>query len=239
MLIFIVGDIWNCYNVGMKKKIRHIFGGKCMNKKERKLTSAEQKRKVDFENIFIEMEQKGYLKKDLSFSILYANIMGVIIMLPFIVIAFVVYFFVNPRSRWSFSLFSGIIFLIALLLLLILHEIIHGLTWGFFTKGHWSAISFGIIWKLLTPYCTCAEPLKKTQYIVGAVMPTLILGFGLIGIATNWGNYTLFVLSLCMIFGGGGDFLIILKLLRYRCQNKTVLFYDHPYECGFIIFEKA
>ena len=162
--------------------------------------------------------------------------MAVIIMLPFAVISCIVYFLVNPNS-WSFS-FTGIVFWITFLLLIILHEAIHGLTWGAFNKRHWNAISFGIIWHSLTPYCTCAEPLKKAQYIIGAVMPTLILGFGLLGVAANLGNHTLFVLSLCIIFGGGGDFLIILKLLRYKCYNKTVLFYDHPYECGLVAFEK-
>ncbi len=44
-----------------------------MGKKERKLTSAEQKRKADFERICEVMEQKGYLKRDLTVGVLQAN----------------------------------------------------------------------------------------------------------------------------------------------------------------------
>jgi hypothetical protein len=42
-----------------------------------------------------------------------------------------------------------------------------------------------------------------------------------------------------MIFGGGGDFLIILKMLLYRSGGKEAVFYDHPTECGFVVFEKS
>lgn len=207
-------------------------------KKERQLTPAEQRRKANFEKTCEEMEQKGYLKRDLTVGVLQANLMAVIIMLPFAALAAVMYLFAKPSNSGDFSLFQCAVFLIALLLLTVLHEAIHGLTWGFFAKGGWNAIAFGVIWKTLTPYCTCTEPLTKQQYIAGAVVPTLILGFGLAGIAVNIGSYWLFVLSEIMIFGGGGDFLIILKLLLHRCRKKEVLYYDHPYECGVVAFEK-
>jgi hypothetical protein len=42
-----------------------------------------------------------------------------------------------------------------------------------------------------------------------------------------------------MIFGGGGDFIIILKMLLYRAKGKDAVYYDHPYECGFVVFEKV
>ena len=41
-----------------------------------------------------------------------------------------------------------------------------------------------------------------------------------------------------MIFGGGGDFVIILKMLLYKHPNQEVLYYDHPYECGVVAFER-
>ncbi len=91
---------------------------------------------------------------------------------------------------------------------------------------------------MLTPYCTCVEPLKKWQYVVGGAMPTLILGFGLAVIAAVIGNFGLLVLSEVMILSGGGDFFIILKMLLARHPNKDVLYYDHPYECGVVAFER-
>lgn len=204
-------------------------------KKERQLTSSEKKRKETFEKTCKEMERKGYLKRDLTVGVLQANVMAVIIMLPFAAFFLAMYLVSGGSSSEDFSLIA---FLIATLLLTVLHEMIHGLTWGFFAKGRWNAIAFGVIWKMLSPYCTCTEPLTKGQYIAGTVMPTLILGFGLSGIAVSTGNFGLFALSEVMIFCGGGDFLIILKVLLHKCRGREVLYYDHPYECGVVAFEK-
>ncbi len=212
-----------------------------MEKKERALTPAEQKRKADFERLCEQMAQSGYQKRDLTVSVLYANAMSAPVMLPFAMAAFVAYRVFRPAGSGSFSVSISIprvvVFWAAILLLLVLHELIHGAVWGLFAKEHGRSISFGFIWRLLTPYCTCAEPLAKWQYIAGGAMPTLVLGIGLTTLAAALGDLWLLMLAEIMIFGGGGDFLIILKLLRYRHPGKEALFYDHPYECGVVAFE--
>ena len=210
-----------------------------MSIKERKLTPAEQKRKENFEKICEKMAQNGYVRKDLTVGILQANIFAILIMLPFIAVTWIIYRAVNPDSSIYLSLGTIMILFLAMLLLTVLHEAIHGLTWSIFAKSHFKAIRFGIIWEALTPYCTCADPLTKSQYMIGSAMPTLILGFGPAAVAVIFGSFPLLVLSLLMIFGGGGDFLILLKMLFYRTKNKEVLYYDHPYECGVVAFEKA
>lgn len=209
-----------------------------MSKKERKLTPAEQKRKADFEKICEEMEQNGYRKKDLTVSVLLANVLALIVMLPFAAAVFCLYITVNSAEIETLSLREDIWIFIAALLLAVLHEAVHGLTWGFFAKNHFKSIDFGIVWKALTPYCTCSEPLTKRQYMIGGVMPTLIVGFLPAIISAVIGNFWLFVLSEFMILGGGGDFLIILKMLFYRPKTNDVLYYDHPYECGIVAFER-
>ena len=211
-----------------------------MNKKDRKLTSAEQKRKADFERICEDMEQKGYLKKNLTVGVLKANIMAVIVMLPLVVVAFVAYLMINPIDSIEFfiSFPEDIVFFAAFILLVILHEAIHGLTWGIFAKGHRKAIAFGFIWKMLTPYCTCTEPLAKWQYIVGGSMPTLVLGFAPAAVAVVMGDFGLLLLSAVMMISGGGDFFIIFKMLLNKPLNHDVLYYDHPYECGVVAFER-
>lgn len=223
-------------NLTMKVRNQEIR----MDKKERTLTSAEQKRKTDFEKICEEMEQRGYLKRDLTVGVLQANMMAIVIMLPFAAVTFGTYLIMNPinRTEFSISIREILVFWTALLLLTVLHEIIHGLTWGIFAKGHRSAIAFGFIWKMLTPYCTCTEPLTKWQYIAGGAMPTLVLGFGSAVIAALTGNFWILVLSEAMIFSGGGDFFIILKMLLFKSANNDVLYYDHPYECGIVAFER-
>ena len=87
--------------------------------------------------------------------------------------------------------------------------------------------------------CTCNAPLKRWQYVLGAAMPTLVLGIGLTAAAAVLHQNALFLLAEIMILGGGGDCLIILHMLRYRPAAPDVLCLDHPYECGFVAFEKT
>ena len=147
-----------------------------MAKGERNLTPAEQKRKERFALVCEEMERRGYQKTDLTVGVAKANLLALVVMLPFAVLSGAV-----VLSRCSLRLMAESIssldfffFLLVTLLLTAVHEAIHGLTWAIFADGHGKAIRFGVIWKALTPYCTCAQPMKRGQYILGAAMPTLL-----------------------------------------------------------------
>ena len=211
-----------------------------MAKGERNLTPAEQKRKERFALVCEEMERRGYQKTDLTVGVAKANLLALVVMLPFAVLSGAV-----VLSRCSLRLMAESIssldfffFLLVMLLLTAVHEAIHGLAWAIFAEGHWKAIRFGVILKALTPYCTCTQPMKRGQYILGAAMPTLLLGIGLTAAAALTGIFWIFILAITMIFGGGGDFAIILKMLLHRQRGKEAVYYDHPYECGVVVFEK-
>lgn len=208
-----------------------------MQKQERTLTPQEQQRKEHFDQLCEVMRADGYHKQDLTVGVVSANVMGLLMALPFCVVTIWLYF--NVKQEGEYLLQLNWIFLPLFVAFIVLHEAIHGLTWGVFAKNHFKSIKFGVIWSALTPYCTCEEPLKRWQYLLGGLMPTLILGFGMLAAAIAFHSDLLFLLSECMILGGGGDFLIVLKLLLYRARGKKVLFYDHPYECGLVVFEQA
>lgn len=217
------------------------YGGEFLKKakKERVLTPAEIKRKEAVEKISAQMEQDGYRKRELTIGVLRANFLAVVVMLPFMVLAaYMFWLFSGADISYTLGNFSFIVFILAYMLLIVLHEGIHGLTWGCFARNHLHSISFGVIWKAVTPYCSCIEPLTKKQYILGSAMPTLILGFGLAAISMLTDDFLLFVLAECMILGGGGDFLVILKILMNKPGGKHAIYLDHPYECGVILFEK-
>lgn len=209
-----------------------------MKQEERSLSAAEQKRKVTFDAVCEEMEREGFARKNLIVSVARANVMAIFVMLPFALIAGLWYYAISPDRNVVLPPGRTVLLLVGFFLLIVVHELIHGLTWGIFAENHFHSISFGVIWSALTPYCTCSEPLKKYQYLLGAAMPTLVLGF-VFALVAGWiGNFALFLLAEMMIFGGGGDFYIILKLLRFRSKQQLVLYYDHPYECGVVAFVK-
>ena len=70
-------------------------------------------------------------------------------------------------------------------------------------------------------------------------MPTIILGVLMGAVAVISGSTILLFIAVLMLFGGGGDMLVTMKLLRYKSVSEDVLFIDHPYEVGTAVFEKA
>lgn len=204
--------------------------------KERKLTPAEQRRKEHFQVLKAELEREGYTAHDLTLDAVKANFLAVAVMLPFIAAIVFAYVWVNGVMG-GLSLPALALLLVASIALTVAHELIHGLVWGSCVPGRFKSIEFGVMWTALAPYCTCSEPLKRWQYILGSAMPTLVLGFGLGIAAVCTGQSLPLYLALLMTLGGGGDFCIILKLLRYRPQGEAV-YCDHPCELGLVAFEK-
>lgn len=209
-----------------------------MDNDKRKLTGKELKRKNDFEKISSEMQQKGYKIKNMTINIRQAKPLCLLIMLPFMALAFWIYYKVNGFDLDCLSWGFLVVLLMLILCLSILHELIHGITWSTFAKNHFHSIDFGFIWSSFSPYCTCSEPLEKWQYLLGTAMPTLVLGGGAAVVSVMTNQLLLFILAEYMILSGGGDFLIILKSMLYRTDKQESMYCDHPYECGFVVFGK-
>lgn len=205
-----------------------------------KLSKAELKRKEEFDKLTEKLVVEGYKPNHITMSVLEGNVFGILITVPFIVPFVLLYFALNNEYLIELSLdivSFGIAYMI-FLVTIVVHELIHGITWSIFAKNGWKSISFGFITEFLTPYCSCNEPMKKKQIIIGALMPTIVLGFIPAIIAAVSGSSILLMLGCLHILGGGGDLLIISKLLMYKNPSADVLFIDHPYELGTAVFEK-
>ncbi|MFC2096196.1 DUF3267 domain-containing protein [Bacteroidota bacterium] len=125
------------------------------------------------------------------------------------------------------------LFIYVIIFGIIIHELLHGITWSLFTKKGFKSIKFGL--NGLTPYCHCKEPLKVKHYRLGGAMPLFIMGIipSIIGLATANGLY----LSIGIFFSwtAGGD---IISLFMLRKFNKEELVSDHPEKMGFYIETK-
>ncbi len=208
----------------------------------RELSPQERKRLLKFEALFAQMEAAGWKPKYLTWSLTAANVLALPAALPFALAVFIPYYKLHgtfcPLTYGLNFLNIFLMMFAGVLILSVVHELIHGLTWGIFAKNHFSSISFGFILKSLNPYCNCSEPLKKWQYITGALMPIIVLGIipGIFAVKT--GSILLLFMSILMIFGGGGDILIVLKLLFHRSEKAEVLYCDHPTDFGAVAFER-
>lgn len=226
------------------------------NNQERVLTAKEKERQERMDALTSDMESKGYRRKDHIISLTKANIFAVLIAVPFFVIFNVWFIKVSGSEKlikafnfltdenvsllkfYGYFLLFILLFVVVFSLLCVVHELLHGLTWGIFAKDKFKSIEFGFIKEHLTPYCTCSQPIKKWQYILGGAVPGVILGILPSIVAVYCGSVFLLLMGICMISGAGGDLMIIIKMLRYKTEAKEVVIIDHPTEGGFITFER-
>ena len=64
-----------------------------MEKEKRKLSKGEEKRKKLYEEKKKELIEQGYEEKDLTISVVYANIMALVLGLPIIIFLFIIFSF--------------------------------------------------------------------------------------------------------------------------------------------------
>ena len=124
----------------------------------------------------------------------------------------------------------GIVYIV----LIVIHELIHGFFFGIYAKGGFKTVRFGVYWKAMTPYCSCNEPIKVQQYRIVALMPTVILGFIPLIVGFIIGEINTIAISALMVVGGFGDFLMIWMLRKLK---KDTMVIDHPTKMGFFYDE--
>ena len=212
---------------------------KRLEEKDRQLSDAEKARLERFERTSEELGRQGYRMTELTVGIVKANVVAMIAAVPVFIVGMLLFFLVNSDREIKMLTPTGVIVSIVILLaLVVVHELIHGLTWSLFTERRFKDIEFGFMKEFLTPYCTCTVPLARGPYLAGALMPLIILGIIPTAIAIATGSLLLLMLGLIMILSAGGDIMIAMKILGYRSASGEILFYDHPTKAGGVVFER-
>ena len=187
-----------------------------------------------FESVRQKMSEEGYREQIHTISIVKANLMAIVTTIPIILLFSFLYLKIWDTASIAFDFPTYLLFLAAIIASCPIHELIHGITWSLFCKNGWKSIHLGMEWKMLTPYCHCEEPLPFAGYFLGGLMPLFLLGVGVYILAFILGNSFLLVFGFISILGAGGDLTIALKLIKYHDGQ----IYDHPTECGFVVFSK-
>lgn len=188
-----------------------------------------------FSTLFGKIEN---MKRDLSISLFDANLYGLLVPLPIIALFATLYI-----ARWGLVTFtfdllnvfaSPSLFVLAFIVGIVLHELIHGVTWMIAGRKSWRTIKMGIMWWALTPYAHSLEPLAINAYRVGVVMPAILLGIlpSLFAVVIGSGWWLAF--GIVFTLAAGGD-MIVLWLVRNVERGKLVE--DHPSRCGCYVIE--
>jgi len=189
---------------------------------------------------------ENYTEKKLTIDLKKANIYSlkillyscVVFLIPYIFLWLYQFSFEHLSSTFKrliekYTFLSGFIPLFYIVLGIVLHELIHGLTFLPFCKNGFKSIKFGFLKQYLTPYCHCKEALKLKYYRIGVLMPAIILGFLPSVWAIVTGNFYLLCFGIFFIMGAAGDFMILMIL---KNENPEDLVLDHPSEAGCFVY---
>jgi len=172
-------------------------------------------------------------KRDLSISMARANVVVLFISIPIAMLQFLTFNAVqgmeNLGPTWSFLVLIAVVFLGV-----VVHELIHGITWMIFGHKPFSAINFGFQWKTLTPYAHLKEPVEINAYRIGGFMPGLVLGILPYILSLLLGDSNLFWFGLVHTAAASGDWLILWLI---RNVKSGMLVEDHPTNAGCYVLE--
>lgn len=132
---------------------------------------------------------------------------------------------------WVDSLLLVVLFVVGI----VVHELIHGFFFGLFGTKGFKSIRFGVMWKMLTPYCHCNEPLKIKHYALAALMPALLLGIVPVVISLCNGSILMWLFGVIFTGAAAGDFMVVWVL---RKEHRDTYVQDHPSEPGCFVFRK-
>ena len=175
-------------------------------------------------------------KRDLSISMLRANVLALLIMIPVAMLQFSLFALWNSKGEVSvtLNLLNLSIFMLIVLASIVVHEFIHGLAWVVFGKMPFSAVHFGVQWNALTPYAHLKEPIEVQVYRIGGFMPGFILGVLPFLLSLILGNGGLLWFGVLQTAAASGDWLILWLLRKVKSGT---LVEDHPSRAGCYVYE--
>lgn len=199
------------------------------------LSKKEQERCAKTKAQLLKMKDQGYRTHEITITPVIANtlalVWGILLFLP-VIIPFL-YKFGNPfqyqATETDLTVTMGLY-----VILIIIHELIHGVCMYLFNGHKMETISYGINSGM--PYCTCQAPIRKWQYIIVLLMPTIVLGIFTSILAFHFKGIWWLVLVFNMMAGGGGDLTMCSKIILEK--EKDFIIIDHPYKCGFFALSK-
>lgn len=186
------------------------------------------------------MNFENFEKEEKVIDLLKANLVSLKYLALFAMV-FSVPFFLIWKTGFSLTLFNAenlylklFLPLLIMILGIVVHELIHGIFFAMYAKNGFKSIKFGILWKMLTPYCHCKEPLQIKHYSVALLAPFVILGIIPAVISLFTGNLVLLIFGILFSSAAAGD-LMIYQLIK--SENPEDYVQDHPTEAGYYLFK--
>ncbi|WP_246946165.1 DUF3267 domain-containing protein [Bacillus pinisoli] len=147
------------------------------------------------------------------------------------VLAFVLYL-----PIWGFKINLGwdilLKFYVCYMLGIIIHELLHAIGFIIFGKAKLGDIKFGFIMKHMMPYAHCKVPITALSYKISLLLPVILTGIVPFSLGVILGNGLWVTVSVFLIAGGVGDWIIFRKIYKYP---HDALLEDHPSAIGCVV----
>lgn len=187
------------------------------------------------------MNFENYNQEKLTIDLVKANLVSLKYFLFFAIIFMLPYYliwgldFKNLLHQSKGNLIIAFYPLFALLIGIVIHELVHGIFFAKYASQGFKSLKFGVLWKMLTPYCHCKEPLKIKHYKIAVLAPLFFVGIlpAIAGIAIGHLGLTVFGVFFC---GAAAGDIMIYDLIKK--ENPEDYVQDHPSEAGCYIFRK-
>ena len=187
------------------------------------------------------MNLENYTKDQKTIDLMKANLDAIKYLIFYMIIFTVPYYLIwgnnlsdsfykqaNPFLKMFFFFFAYIIGIV-------IHELVHGIFFAKYATKGFKSVKFGVLWKMLTPYAHCKEPLQIKHYIIALLAPLVLVGIlpAILGIVL--GNPGLLLFGIIFSGSAAGD-IMIYNLIKK--ENPEDYVQDHPSEAGYYIFRK-
>ncbi len=194
-----------------------------------------------FSNGTFELIENVLVKeKDKNKFLVKLNIYTLLFMFVLLGISIGSYFLFHEVYIMGFGIIGPILFIFSFLLFIVVHELLHGLSFIVFNKNKAKELKYGIVIKSGLAYCISTVPVRVGPGRLSLMMPVYVICLPLYLFAMISGDIWLVIVSVMFLSGSTGDFYYMWKL---RNTNKDLyMFEEMPtksgYEIGYLLYKK-
>ena len=176
-------------------------------------------------------EIEGYTIEQRTIGMLKANIVALVVLVVLLLAGLIVMYAIHAEAFRLLPFGTVSLFLLFFTVGVVVHELIHGLTWMLATHSGFSHLRFGVMAGGV--YCHIDVPMTKRKYVAGALMPLLLLGIIPFVVSFFAGSFILMLLGATLTACAMGDVMIVWAI---RKEQPDTLVYDHPTEGGCVVY---
>lgn len=139
------------------------------------------------------------------------------------------------------SLYLLFVYMLSFIVFVIIHELLHGISFVIFGKVKFKELRFGIIWKSGMAYCISTVPVKMSASRISLMMPVyaVCIPMYIVGISMN--NFGIAILSIFFLSGSVADFYYM--WISRKADRSSYMFEEMPttsgYEIGYRLYKKV